>query len=74
MERTRDFVQQFNFIIAHIPGKMNTAADVPSCVEFDPNENNKLKSREVIPTQPIEVNIDKSTGLAQKDQFIFSDR
>ena len=67
MERTRDFVQQFNFIIAHISGKMNTAADVPSCVKFGPNENSQLKSREDFPTPPIEFNIDESTGIAQEE-------
>ena len=29
---------QFNFTIAHIPGKMNTAADFLSQLETDPNE------------------------------------
>ena len=33
-----DFVLQFNFTIAHIPGKMNTAADFLSRLEMDPNE------------------------------------
>ena len=31
-------VLQFNFTIAHIPGKMNTAADFSSRLEIDPNE------------------------------------
>ena len=33
-----DFVLQFNFTIAHIPGKMNTAADLLSRLEVDPKE------------------------------------
>ena len=33
-----DFVLQFNFTIAHIPGKMNTTADFLSRLEMDPNE------------------------------------
>ena len=66
-----DFVLQFNFTIAHIPGKMNTAADFLSRLEMDPNEKIILKIREDIPTKPIEVNIE-STGIAQEEQ-VFSD-
>ena len=58
-----DFVLQFNFTIAHIPGKINTAADFLSCLEMDPNEKINLKTREDVPPKPIEVNIE-STGLA----------
>ena len=35
-----DFVLQFNFTIAHIPGKMKTAADFLSRLQMDPNEKN----------------------------------
>ena len=66
-----DFVLQFNFTIAHIPGKMNTAADFISRLEMDPNEKVNLKIREDIPTKPIEVNIE-STGIAQEEP-VFSD-
>ena len=65
-----DFVLQFNFTIAHIPGKMNTAADFLSRLEMDPNEKIFLKIRENIPTQPIEVNI-KSTGIAKGETVFF---
>ena len=65
-----DFVLQFNFIIAHIPGKMNTAADLLSGLEMDPNEKIILKIREDIPIKPIEVNIE-STGIAQEEQVFF---
>ena len=61
-----DFVLQFNFTIAHIPGKMNTAADFLPRLEMDPNEKIILKVREDIPTKPIEVNIE-STGIAQEE-------
>ena len=44
-----DFVLQFNFIIAHNPGKMKTASDFLSRVEMDPNEKIFLKIREDIP-------------------------
>ena len=33
-----DFVLQFNFTIAHILGKMNTATDFLCRLEMDPNE------------------------------------
>ena len=66
-----DFAIQFNFSIAHIPRKMNTAADFLSLLEMDPNEKVILKIREDIPTKPIEVNIE-STGIAQEEP-VFSD-
>ena len=65
-----DFVLQFYFTIAHILGKMNTAADFLSRLEIDPNEKIIFKTREDNPTKPIEVNIE-STGIAQKDSVIF---
>ena len=65
-----DFVLQFNFTIAHIPGKKNTAADFLSRLEMDPNEKINLKIREDIPTKPIEVNIE-STGIAQEGTVFF---
>ena len=49
-----DFVLQFIFTIAHIPGKMKTAADFLSRLEMDPNENIIIKIREDIPTKPID--------------------
>ena len=65
-----DFVLQFNFTIAHIPGKMNTAADLLSRLKMDPNEKVILKIREDIPTKPIEVNIE-STGIVQEETVFF---
>ena len=34
-----DFVLQSNFSIAHVPGRLNTAADFLSRLDFDPKEN-----------------------------------
>ena len=65
-----NFVLQFNFTIAHIPGKMNTAADFLSRLEIDPNEKIISKIREDIPTKPIELNIE-STGIAQEEPDFF---
>ena len=65
-----DFVQQFNFTIAHIPRKMNTAADFFSRLEMNLYEKIILKIREDIPTKPIEVNIE-STGIEQEEPVLF---
>ena len=65
-----DFVLQFNFTVAHIPGKMNTAADFLSRLETDRNEKIILKIREDIVTKPIEVNIE-STGIAHEEPVFF---
>ena len=66
---------QFNFIIAHIPGKNNTAADYLSRIERDPNEKLKkliLKIREDVATKPIEVNV-QSAGVSQEEQVFFTE-
>ena len=49
---------------------MNTAADFLSRLKIDPNEKTILKIREVIPTKPIEVNIE-STGIAREETVFF---
>ena len=68
MENACDFVLQFNFTIAHIPGKRNTAAQFLSRLEGDPKEKIILKIREDIPKKPIEVNIE-STVIAQRKRY-----
>ena len=40
-----DFVLQFNFTIAHIPGKLKTAADLLFRLEMDPNEKINFKNQ-----------------------------
>ena len=65
-----DFVLQVNSIVAHIPGKLNTAAGFLSRLEMDPNDKLILKIREDIPTKPIGVNIE-STGIAQEKPVFF---
>ena len=49
-----DYVTQFSFIIAHIPGKNNTAADYLSRLEADPKDKIVMKIREDVQTLPIE--------------------
>ena len=65
-----DFVLQFNFAIAHIPGKTKTTAGFSSRLEMDPNERKTSKIEEDIPMKPIEVNID-FTGIAQEQPVFF---
>ena len=67
-----DFVTQFNFTIAHIPGKNNTAADYLSRMEMDPTEKLVLKIRADVETQPIEVNV-QSAGVSEEEQIFFTE-
>ena len=67
-----DFVIEFNFIIAHIPGKNNTAADYLSRMEMDPIEKLVLKIREDVETRPIEVNV-QSAGVSEEEQVFFTE-
>ena len=68
-----DYVIKFNFVIAHIPGKNNTAADYLSRMEMDPREKLVLKIREDIKTKPIEVNV-QSAGVAEEEQVFFTEQ
>ena len=63
-----DYVIQFNFTIAHIPGKNNTAADYLSRLEICPKEKLVLRIREDISTTPIELNV-QSAGVTEEDQI-----
>ena len=67
-----DFVIQYNFIIAHIPGKNNSAADYLSRMEMDPTEKLVLKIREDVETRPIEVNV-QSAGVSEEEQVFFTE-
>ena len=67
-----DFVIQFNFTVAHIPGKNNTAADYLSRMEMDPTEKLVLTIRADVETQPIEVNV-QSTGVSEEEQVFFTE-
>ena len=67
-----DFVIQFNFVIAHIPSKNNTAADYLSRMEMDPTEKLVLKIREDVETRPIEFNV-QSAGVSEEEQVFFTE-
>ena len=57
-----DYVIQFNFVIAHIPGAQNTAADYLSRLEADPKDKLVMKIREDVQTLPIEINVQSARG------------
>ena len=67
-----DFVIHFNFTIAHIPGKNNTAADYLSRMELDPTEKLVPKIRADVETQPFEVSV-QSAGVSEEEQVFFTE-
>ena len=67
-----DYVMQFCFTIAHIPGKNNTAADYLSRLEICPKEKLILRIREDISTTPIELNV-QSAGVTEEEQIFYTD-
>ena len=63
-----DYVLQFNFVIAHVAGSMNNAADFLSQTEVNPIEKFEMSIRNDIQTKAIEVNI-QSTGIVEEEQI-----
>ena len=63
-------VLQFHFTIAHVPGKVNTAADFLSRLDIQPKDKVHLTIRDDIRTTPIQVNI-QSSDVAEEEQFFF---
>ena len=63
-----DYVLQYNFVIAHGAGSMNTAADFLSRTEVDPNEKLEMAIRDDIHTKAIEGNI-QSSGIVEEEQI-----
>ena len=59
-----------NFTIAHVPGRMNTAADFRSRLYLHPKDQVQLLIREDIQTSPIEVHI-QSSNITEEKQFCF---
>ena len=66
-----DYVIQFNFVIAHIPGTQNTAANYLSRLEADPKDKVVMKIREDVQTLPIEINV-QSAGVSQEEQNFYT--
>ena len=67
-----DYVIQFNFTIAHIPGKNNTAADYLSRLEISPKEKLILRIKEDIPTTPIELHV-QSAGVSEEERIFYTE-
>ena len=67
-----DYVIQFNFTIAHIPGKNKTAADYLSRLELSPKEKLILRIREDIPTTSIELHV-QSAGVSEEEQIFYTE-
>ena len=67
-----DYVIQFNFTIAPIPGKNNTAADSLSRLEVFPKEKLILRIREDVQTTPIELYV-QSAGVAEEEQIYYTE-
>ena len=65
-----DYVLQYNFVIAHVAGSMNTAADFLSRTEVDPTEKLEMAIRDDIHTKAIEVNI-QSSGIVEENKFMY---
>ena len=68
----QDYVIQFNFVIAYIPGKNNTAAYYLSRMEKDPKEKLVLTIRAEVEKRPIEVNV-QSAGVSEEEQIFFTE-
>ena len=59
------------FVIAHIPGAQNTAADYLSLLEADPKDKLVMKVREDLQTVPIEINV-QSAGVSQEKRIFYT--
>ena len=65
-----DFVLQFHFKIAYVPGRMNTAAGILSRPDINTKDKIFLQISEDIQTTPIRISI-QSSDIHEEDQFYF---
>ena len=65
-----DYVLQYNFVIAHVAGSMNTAADFLYRTEVDPTEKPEMTIRNDIHTEAIDVNC-QSSDIVKKNRSMF---
>ena len=65
-----DYVIQFNFVIAHIPGAQNTAGDFLSRLKAVPKDKLVMKLREDVQTVPNEINV-QAAGVSQEEQIFY---
>ena len=68
-----DYVLQYNFVIAHVAGSMNTAADFLSRTEVNPVKKLEMSIRNDIQTKAIEVNIQSSSIVEEEQIYILPD-
>ena len=61
-----DFVLQYNFVIAHVPGAMNSAADYLSRAEIKATEKLEMTIRNDISIQTVDVHI-QSKGITEEE-------
>ena len=66
-----NYVIQFDFVIAHILGAENTAADYLSRLEADPKEKMVMNIREDVHAVLIEMNV-QSAGVSQEEQIFYT--
>ena len=64
-----DQTLQFNFILAHVPGVENPAADYLSRLEIRPEERVHLKLPDSIPVHHIEIEIASRTPKQEEDEL-----
>ena len=63
-----DQTLQFNFVLAHVPGVENLAADFLSRLEIRPEERVHLKLTDSIPVHHIEIDIASKTPKQEEDE------
>ena len=68
-----DYVLQYNFVIAHVAGTMNTAAAFLSRTEVDPTEKLEMTIRNDIHTEAIEVNIQSFCIVKEEQIYVLLD-
>ena len=56
-----DYVLSFNFVLGHIPGKANAAADYLSRVHINPPTKMKMKLEDQIPLHKIQIDVLSNT-------------
>ena len=68
-----NFVLQYNVVVAHVAGSMNTAADFLSRTEVDPTEKLEMTIRIDIHTKAVGVNIQSSSIVEEEQTYILAD-
>ena len=63
-----DQTLQFNFLLAHVPGVENPAADYFSRLEIKPEDRVHLKLTDTIPIHRIEIDIASRTPKQEEDE------